>query len=319
MSDEIVAKLKGFRTLGEKTAYMESFAAGLDWKTADSLMRSIRMRLASDPRWRLGGHRVRTIFMEYALHAEAQLGRMPRRFLDFGAGVFQPLGYSALFWLHGAERCVALDNNSLLVSRNADYIAARTAKSLWDILCEVLAEPELYGLKDGRFVERVFRLNRAALRDGDLDKGLGDAPIRRFCGLIQDLDEGDFDFTVSQAVLEHVHGFDDAARALFERTAPGGVHFHDVDFRDHRSFNNPAAFSKWDFLFTEEGDGGACNRLRLSEVVAAFERAGFRVLEARPRRATMPDEMRARIIPRFRGMSEDDLTAISAELFLQRP
>ena len=48
-----------------------------------------------------------------------------------------------------------------------------------------------------------------------------------------------FDAVFSNAVLEHVYDLDATAASLFRATKPGGMGFHQVDFRDHRDFDRP--------------------------------------------------------------------------------
>jgi SAM-dependent methyltransferase len=51
-----------------------------------------------------------------------------------------------------------------------------------------------------------------------------------------------FDVTLSNAVLEHVFDPLRAAVNLHRVTAPGGIGFHQVDFRDHRDFTRPLEY-----------------------------------------------------------------------------
>jgi hypothetical protein len=87
------------------------------------------------------------------------------------------------------------------------------------------------------------------------------------------------DATLSNAVLEHVSDHAATARALARITRPGGMGFHQVDFRYHVDFMRPL-----DHLLDPPDvfarKAAACSfemgcQLRPSELAALFEAAGF--------------------------------------------
>ena len=93
---------------------------------------------------------------------------------------------------------------------------------------------------------------------------------------------GSVDFVFSQAVLEHVAlgEFDATIRALHRVQTPGSISSHRVDLQDHLAHSlHSLRFSRrtWESsLFS--GSGFYTNRLRASQVVAAFTSAGYQVL-----------------------------------------
>jgi SAM-dependent methyltransferase len=90
---------------------------------------------------------------------------------------------------------------------------------------------------------------------------------------------GQFDLVFSNAVLEHVRRPANAARALHELTVPGGMGFHQVDFRDHRDMSRPLEFllpDEGSFQDMFEGSFGECgNRIRPHQWRYLLQEAGF--------------------------------------------
>jgi hypothetical protein len=92
-------------------------------------------------------------------------------------------------------------------------------------------------------------------------------------------DCGRFDLVVSNAVLEHVRRPATAASVLLDLTRPGGMGFHQVDFRDHRDMSRPLEFllpdeGTFQDLF-EECFGECGNRMRPHQWFHLFKEAGF--------------------------------------------
>lgn len=90
-----------------------------------------------------------------------------------------------------------------------------------------------------------------------------------------------YDAIFSNAVLEHLFLPSRAIRKLAWITRPGGLGFHQVDFRDHRDFTRPLEYLLlsrirfWKVFYWSHGECG--NRLRPEEFSRLFARAGFAV------------------------------------------
>ena len=88
-----------------------------------------------------------------------------------------------------------------------------------------------------------------------------------------------YDVTASNAVLEHLFDPAKAIAALGRLTAPGGHSVHQVDFRDHRSFDGPLTFLLEDersfASIFEKSNGETGNRVRPYQMAAMFSQAGF--------------------------------------------
>jgi hypothetical protein len=160
-------------------------------------------------------------------------------------------------------------------------------------------------LRDARSLEDVLeRCSATYLTDGlDSLRGVPDASV---------------DFSFSHAVLEHVRAAElpELVRQLRRITAPGGGSSHVIDLEDHfaHALNNLRFSDRvWESkLFASSGF--YTNRVRSSELVDLFRGAGFEVeVVAEARWPTVPTP-RAKLAPRFRAASDDDLLVHNVEL-----
>ncbi len=120
------------------------------------------------------------------------------------------------------------------------------------------------------------------------------------------------DVVFSLAVLEHVKQPDAVLARSYELLRPGGWCYHAIDLRDHRDFSRPVDF----LTLTEEeylqaAGGGNENRLRASQYLERFEKAGFELVSARWRDRPLPEPMYGR-------PDLVDLAEISLEEFYPR-
>ena len=70
-------------------------------------------------------------------------------------------------------------------------------------------------------------------------------PVEKMSSVI----DASFDFVLSNAVLEHVFDISQAVTELARVTRVGGIHAHQIDFRDHRNFDRPL-----DYLLLNRND-----------------------------------------------------------------
>ena len=135
-----------------------------------------------------------------------------------------------------------------------------------------------------------------------------------------------FDVVFSNAVLEHVFDPCAACRSLAHTTKPKGLHFHQIDLRDHKDFRRPLEFLiDDDEIYRREFDrrsGGRGNRWRLSEWIEEFKNMGFAVEEAYGNEFINDDYSRdflprlRRSSSRYRDWPVDDLRILGAYLTL---
>ena len=137
------------------------------------------------------------------------------------------------------------------------------------------------------------------------------------------LESNSFDLVVSNSVLEHVRDLPATAAECARVLAPGGVAFHQVDFRDHRDFSQPRAFlrvasQEWEELWTDR-PFQYTNRHRLSAVRSAFSAAGLELLELKiNERLPLGEEERQLLRPSFQTCSQEDLETLGASLLLRK-
>ena len=111
------------------------------------------------------------------------------------------------------------------------------------------------------------------------------APGLKLCkqGLesVPDIETASIDLSISNAVFEHFFDGHLACLELGRITRKGGYGFHQTDFRDHRNFDRPLEYltmSPEDFKQLLIEKECACgNRLRYTDFLPSFEKAGFDV------------------------------------------
>jgi hypothetical protein len=146
---------------------------------------------------------------------------------------------------------------------------------------------------------------------------------------LRSIDNEEMEVVFSHAVLEHVYDLPAVCRELYRITKPGGLHRHQIDFRDHRQFHRPL-----EFLLDDDARFAANlkarlwetgNRLRPIEVIETFQAAGFDLLSADHTDTTPPDYL-ANFLPRlrtstgvYRNWPESDLTILGARIIFRKP
>jgi hypothetical protein len=242
----------------------------------------------------------------------------PLTFIDFGCGRHDPLCMSAFMHGAGFKRALANDQKT---PRNSTY----SALSLLEILAFLRLCPEKYLPKDvdsDNFFKRLAGFDLDALAAGNFEAGI--FPLRGHIDYAisdivdADIAEGEASLIVSFAVFEHVMDVPGVLDFLYSRTAPGGLGFHFIDLRDHRAYRRTGDYNEFSFLCEETGPQNL-NRLRQSEQIAAFSKAGFDILSVDAKREPFPEEMRPRLRPRFVSLAQEDLETVAVTLVVRRP
>jgi hypothetical protein len=124
---------------------------------------------------------------------------------------------------------------------------------------------------------------------------------------------GEVDLVLSQAVLEHVDDLDKTYDAFVQWLRPGGYMSHEIDFRSHgltKPWNGHWEYPDLVWKVIVGNRPYLINRQPCSAHVAMMRERGFRVIrELRQRMEGIP---RARLAPRWRGMTDDDLVSATA-------
>ena len=242
---------------------------------------------------------------------------LPAGFLDFGCGPHDPLALATLHYLNGYHPCHAID---LRAPNNEVY----SALSMYDILANIVCFPERYCFKGTNvqdLVKRVSHFRLDAFESGDFWVGFEKvrSKVRLEIGdvSVSDIEESSLSRAVSFAVLEHVADLDAVCQKLHKIIKPGGVVFHFVDLVDHRSYTPGSKFNSFSFLAEEHAPKGM-NRLRASEVREAHERCGFEILVDRRENDAIPHTTRRRLLPKYREMRVDDVSATIQRLVVRR-
>ncbi len=99
---------------------------------------------------------------------------------------------------------------------------------------------------------------------------------------LKHIPDGSIDFIFSQATLEHIAkaDFAETCRQLYRIQKPGGYGSHQIDFKDHLGGSlQSLRFSEqlWEAPWFARQSGFYTNRLRLSQMIAQFEDAGFTI------------------------------------------
>ena len=143
---------------------------------------------------------------------------------------------------------------------------------------------------------------------------------------LRSLPDRSVDVVLSNAVLEHVSDLHSVVRELYRVTSAGGIHSHQVDFRDHHDFERPLEFlTVPDDEFStefEQASGRFGNRWRPSELGDIFIDAGF-TIEAYGVSAYAEPNYLSDVVPRLRASSskycdwpEEELVELGARFVL---
>lgn len=131
------------------------------------------------------------------------------------------------------------------------------------------------------------------------------------------------DFLFSNAVLEHVRRmeFPSLVAEMFRVLAPSGVAVHRVDLKDHLggALNNlrfPSTL--WEQAWFANS-GFYTNRIRLTEMVGEFQRAGFNVEVPRVVKWTTLPTPRRRMAREFQHVTDDELLISGFDIVLRKP
>ena len=277
-------------------------------------------------------HSARYCYSVYLRHlvklAEAGLPTAPRAVAEIGPGESVGAGLAAL--IAGAERYVGLDVKH--------YALRPDTAALFDELVALFrARAPIPGgtefptikpeLPDDAFPTRILSADRMAraldpARLDDLRRRIAAGGEASPLGHIApwhdagSIEPGAIDWIFSQAVMEHVDDLALTYRACREWLAPGGVMSHQIDMKSHgtaAAWNGHWAYSDAMWRVVRGRRLYLINRAPASAHRAAMNAAGFAIVADQPviRRDGLP---KARLAPRFRGMSDED--AATAGLFV---
>ena len=230
--------------------------------------------------------------------------------LELGCGSIHPLGTLMVHVLCGARLAVGVDLDPPQDPQTATRALLRLALAM-------LAAPEHLAPWARRTRQQVL----AALDGFDLPKlwlgdpaGIDGSRLRLIHGSAERLPmaQGEVDYCSSVSFLEHVPDVDAVLDEMARVMRSGGIAVHSIDGIDHATYGD-ASHGPLDFL-REPAHLQlvfGCNRLRPSEFVARFERAGFEVLAFEEhRRVEVDDRMRMGFAEPWRSMPKQTLEVV---------
>lgn len=253
----------------------------------------------------------------------------PKIVAELGPGDSIGIGLAAI--LSGAEQYCAFDVREFATNeRNV---------RIFDSLCELFADraaipdsneypevkPELNDYSFPRGVLSEERLSgalapqrRASIRASIMDRSENSrvryiVPWDDFKGLREE----SVDMIFSQAVLEHVDDLPRTYASIHRWLKPGGYMSHQIDFRSHgtaEAWNGHWTYSDVTWRIMRGRRPYLINRVPCSEHLRLIREDGFEVLTAIATHSESGVERKS-LAPRFRGLSDEDLTTSS--LFVQ--
>lgn len=227
-----------------------------------------------------------------------------KRILEIGPG--QDFGVPLILMGYGAQ-AVLVDR--YLVGWDPDFHPEYYRRLLTEV-SEVFPEIDLSPLKQ-------------VIKDGSHEiQGLHLVPT----GLeeVRQIPSGSVQITYSNATFEHLAEGRKACLELGRVTAPGGLGFHQVDFRDHRNFDRPLEYLELpddEFQSLLESSSYTCgNRLRYTDFEPWFKEAGFDLAFTPNLFAEKEylEDIRLRATPRYLEMPLEALRVLGGRFLLTK-
>ena len=143
---------------------------------------------------------------------------------------------------------------------------------------------------------------------------------------IHEVADSSIDITYSNATFEHLADPAKAIQQLARVTCPGGLGFHQIDFRDHRDFEHPL-----EYLTTAEEDSEQLlkkmawsfgNGVRSTEFEDMFKAAGFQIIRFEANLLADEQyltELRPRLRKKYQSMPSEALRVLGGRFFTIKP
>ncbi len=238
--------------------------------------------------------------------------------VDIGCGSVNPYARMFTHLMLGAARGHCIDLDPLTDERTAIRSLARLAAAA------LLTPRRLF--HDYPIDARRILRNLAGFDLAGLERGDGHAIDRRRLAFLQrpiedcGLKNGSVDLVVSNSVFEHLPDVDAVLAELARITRRGGHGVHGIDTVDHRWYGDPS-LHPYEFLTIDSKERivHGCNRLRLFEYRALFERHGFEILDHQlVQKIALPAEFRARMQEPWRSQPDEWIEHTWAYVLVRR-
>lgn len=256
-----------------------------------------------------------------ALSREAGFSAQDKTVLEIGPGF--SIGVAFLVSISGAKAVCAVDGYAHTKASDHDFILSMYNSLLINRSC---FQTEVRNFSDDDFTRQFTSCISKDEQDHFMYRK--DKLSLMFPYYVEKLPFRDdaFDCVYTSATFEHFRLPFQAAKELYRVTQPGGVHCHSVDLRDHRDFDNPLEFltlddSQWlsHFASMPANTYSHTNRLRSSQIVDCFEKAGFTSLKVLPfERCTVKADLRARLHSDYKGFSDEELGIMGCKYIFRK-
>jgi SAM-dependent methyltransferase len=257
----------------------------------------------------------------------ANTARVPRVVAELGPGDSIGIGLAAL--LSGAERYFSLDllrysaleRNLAIFDELVALFETRTAipgeaefpllypkLDRYDFPAQILGEATL---RESLAAERIAAI-RSSIARSEHDESM--ISYKAPWNAPEVINEGTVDFIYSQAVLEHIDALEEVYAAMRKWLRPDGIMSHQIDFKCHgkaNAWNGHWTYGDFAWKVIVGRRPYLLNRQPHSVHVRLIGRNGFRILEDTLFHS-VSNLHRKELAPRFRALSDDDLTTSGA-------
>lgn len=260
---------------------------------------------------------------------------MPQTLVELGPGDSLGVGFAAL--ISGVNAYVGLDTARFADTKDSlplfdslvDLYKNRTGRTEtdWPDYDDFLDERRFPHqiLSEKRLAACLAQERIAHIREqiAALANGRDDTDMVRYIASWHNADvvsENWADMILSHAVLEHVNDLDHTFACFRRWLKPGGLMSHDIDLRCHglsTAWNGHWAIREWMWRLIAGRRTFLLNRRPCSTYEALARRYGFET--AGLYRQALPGIDRARLAPRWKNLSDQDLSCSEVVLLATKP
>lgn len=281
---------------------------GKNWQTTDELYALTKRQLVNNEYWIPGVLRTFAVANKYYSYVADKVRLDDATVLDLGCGVFNPFGVASIFALNGAHKVTCLDVSGFDITRVSE------------VTFEMLSHAKLFP-EDIAFDPSTVRIVSSKLSAVDFRKlKMGDLAclsplninhvVADISNLTPDITGSQYNVIFSHTVLEHFLNPEQCIRSLAALSSPSAVHYHYIDFCDHRAYTHPDKFHYWSYLMEPKHvKDTLINKLRPSQYRRLLEQCGFEILLWDLEFEPTPAHVLANIHNDWRLHSIDDLRA----------
>jgi SAM-dependent methyltransferase len=291
--------------------------SALELNVADALLERLQQRLDVHEN-RFGRRRYSDLL--WVFHRQLQQPLPDYRgktVLEIGCGAQNPLAMGLVYRMLGAAKVFAVDLDPV-------QNPARAARGLARLLDAAMQDPhsifaELEPSRE-QILENVRDIDFAALRQGEMAGAGPNLVYWNKSAMTLDLPDRAVDVVITNSFLEHIEDLDAILREIGRLMRPGGYSIHSIDGRDHHYYGN-ASMHEIEFLrVPHSGMVRGCNRLRMHEYPAMFEKHGFIIQQFLNRAfAAVSEADRASFAEPWRSMTLEQLRVVEATLVARWP